>query len=488
MNAYRRKPEWTVTIRRPDYTRSTLVFNNVDEWYNNNSGVSMVQFVSSKRKEGFVAHTDLIEYGYDNTLKNPANPFSLTMVPKQDKNGLSWKDKIRARDVVFISEFGKTRYIGVVTGTGYTMSLDNRGAPQRTVSINGESFGGILQSFNIPMNVYLWYGLGTTAKTENYKFIQALNSKLDEGQTAGDMFNLIKKGFIGVALGAEANGFPALLNKYLELNADNLEVFYPMNIKPFQQNSNTLWQIFRQILPEPIYEIFGRYENEKYKLICRESPFDLKDWNNLKITKLNPLFLLNQNLNDSDAEVFTHFFSQMPNSAFSENEIYANSFLSEISVFDKEKLSIYGYKQLMATFPFFDLDKGKDFSSIKFLKKNSVRLYAWYRNNVEFQSGSITMMTVPDENNEYIKIGERIQYLQGSNNSIEFYVEGINRKMKYPDTMTSTYSVTRGYEYGSKTVTVDSVSVDSPQVRKISQLGRKLVQTEQNALQESGKI
>ncbi len=490
MNTYIRHPEWTVTIRRPDYTQTILTYQIVPEWGNRRFPVSRAEFVSSKERENYLyGYTDLIGYEYDNSISDVSNPFSLTFTPRRDNSGLSWKDKIQESDIVFISEFGKIRYIGIVRKTSYSMSMGQNENPQRSVTIAGESIGGKLKTFNLPMNVYLWYDLGVIAETENEKFTSALNSKLDEGQTLDTIFTSIKDGFFSVAFGSGSTGFPAILNKFFELDTSNLDVFYPMNLKPYQEDANTLWSIYRQILPDPVYEIFGRFEDEKYKLVCRETPFDKENWKSLKITDLNPLYLISHNLNDSDEEVFTHYYSQMPNSAFSENEIYANKSLSEISIFDQDKLSIYGYKQLKASFPFFDLDKGKAFSSKDFLKENSIRLYSWYKNNVEFQSGTITLMTVPDEHNEYINVGERIRYLQGANNSIEFYVEGVKRTMQYPDGgMRSVYTVTRGYEYGDGTVTIDGVTVKTPQVKKISQMGRKLFQIEKDVFQGGDKV
>ena len=489
MNTYVRRPQWTVTIRRPDYTKSTLSYKTVPEWAVIGAPVNRIEFVSSKERENTLyGSTDLIGYEYDNSIRDISNPFSLTLTPIQDRNGLSWKDKIQARDIVFISEFGKIRYLGIVKNTGYSMSLSNE-KPTRSVVISGESIGGLLESFNLPMNAYLWFDKGANAAAENDKFISALNSKVNEDQTLDGIFTSIKDGFISVAFGANATGFSAILNSFFDLNTSGLTAFYPLNLKPYQENSNTLWSIYRQILPDPVYELFGIYKDGKYNLIARETPFDKADWNSLNITDLNPLYLLSQNINDSDGEVFTHYYSQMPNSALSENEVYANNSLSEVSVFDEDKLPIYGYRQLSASFPFFDMDVGKTFTSIEFLKNNSIRLYTWYKNNVEFQSGKITLMTVPDEENEYINVGERIRYLQGANNSIEFYVEGVKRKMTYfPGIMTSEYSVTRGYEYGNGSVTIEGVTVATPQVKKISQLGRKFFQVEKDVFQEGGKV
>jgi hypothetical protein len=232
--------------------------------------------------------------------------------------------------------------------------------------------------------------------------------------------------------------------------------------------------------------MFGKYVEGKYKLICRETPFDLDSWNDLKETAIDPLFLVDQNLSDSDAEVYTHFYSQAPNSSYSQNEAWANAAIDNISVFDNEKLPIYGYRQLAATFPFFDLDKAKDFDSLEFLKYNSARLYAWFHNNADFQSGSITLMTVPDDDDgSYPDIGEKLKYLQGDSGKIYFYIEAVKRRMTYGNRMTSTYTVTRGYEYGTSSVTIGGIRLDTPQVKPITMLGRKIMDAERDVVKKA---
>ena len=483
MRTFRRVPVWTVTIRRPDYTSTSLAYVEVPEWSRGGTKVDKIQFVSAVEKaDGISNYTDCVEYSYENALGNPAGKFSLSLMPRQDSNGLTWADKLEPNDLVSISEFGKVRYIGLVRMRSYSSSMDASGKPSRKVTISGESIGGRLQTFNLPMNTYLWYQATSDADLNNKKFIHALNSNLEEDQTIEKMVTLIIETFLRVVTGRTNGGFQTILNNYFSIDSEDLKVHYPMNIKPFDVNSNNLWSIVKSILPDPIYEVFGRYKNEKYNIVCREVPFDTAKWDGLRITELDPLHLISQNLSTSDGEVYTHYFSQMPNAVFSKNALYASTDLPSVSVFDTEKLGTYGYKEMEAIFPFFNKVKGKNKEYKEFLKENSVRLYAWFKNNLEFYSGTITMMTVPDENNEYISIGERIKYLKGSSNSIEFYVESVKRTMNYPGTMKTTYGVTRGYEYGSETVTVDSVTVNTPQVKKISKMCVKLIQAEKEAL------
>ena len=204
MTVFRRRPEWTVTIRRPLYSATTetnLLYTSVNEWSAIGSPVTSVQFVSNQDKaNGVNIYTSLREYSYENDISSPQGTFSIKLTPEQDGNGLSWKDKIQSRDIVFISEFGEIRYIGVVTGTNYSMSMQG-GKPNRSVSINGMSIGGILQTFNIPMNLYLWYNLGVDPELQNDKLLGALNSKLNQNQSLSSIFSSINDTFFSVNFG-----------------------------------------------------------------------------------------------------------------------------------------------------------------------------------------------------------------------------------------------------------------------------------------------
>lgn len=482
MNVYYRSPDWSVTIQRPDYTSTTLYYKLVPEW----GYYDRVRFVSSSEKAGdATAHTDLISYEYSNSIKDPTGSFSMTFVPRMDSNSYTWKDKIRRRDIVTIKEFDKVRYMGVVRSTGYTMSMSG-GNPSRAIKVSGMSLGGLLADYSVVMNLFLWPQASGDAQTNNEKLVDALNSIVEEDGDLGKTFELIKERFFTVMLGSTTSGFKPIFEEYFDLSIDDLKAKYPMNIQPFQVGENNLWTIFSQILPQPVYEMFGRFEDGKYKLHCRETPFDLNPWNALTESVIDPVYLVSQDLNDSDEEVFTHYFSQTPNSSFSEAEIYADNAINEVSVFDYDLLPIFGYRQLQATFPFLNLDKTKEFNSREFLKYNSARLYAWYRNNADFQSGSVTLMTVPDSDNNYPDIGEKMKYLQGDEGKIYFYIEGVKREMNYPATMTSTYELTRGFEYGSDVVSIGGERLDTPQVRPITSLGKKLMDTEKDIVKEAG--
>jgi hypothetical protein len=467
IQSYQRTPQWEVTIRRPDYTADGLVFEKVDTWSKiGKGGAKDAVFVSNeKASNGFNTFTDLIAYEYSNALNSPEGAFSLTFVPQIDLNGLTWKDKIKKRDLVIIKEFGKVRYIGLVTSTGYSSQM-NGDKPQRTITATGLSLGGILQRFSLPMNVYLWDTKGQTAKSANDSLVAALNSNVNEDQDLSKVLGIITDSFYKVVFSSqEVKGTVRIFKELTEYRPDPTLSMYPQIFSVFQVDSNNLWEIYRSILPSPVYEIFGRFDPDtgKYILVTRETPFDPEDWKELRKTKINNLFLLSHNLNETDNEIYTHFYSTMPNTAFSENENYARADLNQVSRIDTEKMPIYGYKQMQAMFKFYDISKDTGFSPQEMLKRNSDRMYEWFKNNGDFQSGSITMMNVPDSEGKMIDIGERIEYLGG-----EFYVEAYKRSASYPDTMKTDLTITRGFVYDK----------GGNQYGKIPQLGKKIYQAE----------
>ncbi|MDC7221546.1 MAG: hypothetical protein PQJ59_16550 [Spirochaetales bacterium] len=480
MSVYNRRPEWTIVIKRPDYTSESISYKEVPEWSTNAQSKPMsVLFVDSKERESTNAYTDLIGYEYKNSLSDPSGGFSLTLVPREDKNKKTWKDKIDKRDIVFIYEFRKLRYMGFVTGTTYSMAFNN-GKPNRSITISGISLGGILESYNLPMNVYLLNTADSLATFANDEFVNTINSSFSEGDDVNSALDLIREKFLSVSFAGQSSGMSPIFNKYFTTDAGELQYKYPIALRPFQIDTNNLWQIYQSMFPKPVYETFGIYENGVYNLKIREVPFDKADWDDLKSNKLDPATLISQSFSDSDDELYTHYFSGMPLSPLGRNEMYGNQYLESVTVFDDEKFPQYGYRSLEATFPFCDATQIDQSSVLEFLKDNSIRLYDWYRNNSDFQSGKLTVHTLPDDDNDLPQVGEKLSYMKGSAGEIQFYIEEITRKMSVPGSMTTSYSLTRGYEYGKNLITKDGYGFYSAQVQKISVTGLRFKQTEQN--------
>jgi hypothetical protein len=478
MMQYRiRRPEWEVEIRRPDYTAKKISYKNVPEWMNVSylASSDRVYFVSNPSKlNGVNIYDDCIGYSYANSINNPSGEFSVEFVPRLDKNGFTWKDKIKKRDMIFIKEFEKTRFIGVVKTSSYTSQMTEKG-PERSITISGISLGGMIQTLELPMNTYLWDQAGSTAKSTNDSLVAALNSEVQEEQDLSKVLSQITDTFYKVVFNSQdLAGTILWFKEFTEYKIQELKTKYPQIFSVFQVGSNNLWGIYREILPSPVYEIYGTFNTDngiKYQINTRQAPFDPEDWKELKTTIIDPVMLISQELSDSDQETYTHYYSQLTNSGFSQNENYARSDIGTVSTIDSDKIKIYGYKQMSANFKFFKSDE-IDYDAKEFLKTNSDRLYDWYHNNDEFLSGTISLNNVPDKDNKMIDIGEKIKYLTG-----QFYVEGYKRSAKYPEKMTTILNVTRGYEYDSL----------GNQKQPIQKLGMRLQQAEKEAISDNIK-
>lgn len=490
IRAVYRKPQWHVVIKRIDFESTNLSYSSVSNWSKKGVSVQAAEFVSSPERSSLDnVYTDLIGYSYSNSIADPRGEFTLSFVPSADSKGLTWKDKIETMDMVRIYEFGQIRYEGFVKTVDYSSEMAEAG-PRRTVSVTGCSFGGKIQEYNLTLNVYLWYNQGGTADTINSELVSALGSGSDINQPLENILKVINDKFFEVVFGSQTlKGFINWIKQASRFVTGDMRSYYPRLFNVFQVDQNNLWDIYRQILTYPIYEIFGKYNavTRFYEITCRETPFDLESWNNLKITKINPLYLKGHHLSKSDNQVYSHYYSTMPNTTWDENENYASVDLTNTSLFDTEKLWKYGYKQMMANFSFFDKDVGnaQGFNAEDFLRDNSLRMYAWFKNNDKFESGNITLMTVPNESGELIDIGERVKYLGG-----QFYVEGYRRTMNYPGQMLTELSVTRGYIYGEtkleKDGTIQRYSggdiVLTPQVKPIREASKAAKLVEREAL------
>lgn len=467
-----RRPNWEIEIRRPDYTAKKITYKNVPGWMNTPylQSSDRVYFVSDPTKlNGVNIYDDCIGYSYANSISDPTGEFTLQFVPRLDKDGFSWMDKINKRDIVFIKEFGKTRYIGVVRTKSYSSQMTEKG-PERTITIAGISLGGIIQTLTLPMNLYLWDQSGATSNTINDSLVAALNSEIKEEQNLSKVLSLITDGFYKVAFSSqELAGTILWFKEFTEYKTQILKSKYPQIFSVFQVGENNLWGIYREILPSPAYEIIGTFNTDngiKYQIETREAPFDPSDWKNLKMTIIDPIYLISQDISQSDQEVYTHYYAQLANSGFSPNENYMRSDINIVSYLDKDKMKIYGYKQLSVNFKFYKSDD-IEFNAKEMLTNTSKKLYEWFHNNDEFYSGTITLNTFEDDEHKMVDIGEKIKYM-----SAQFYVEGYKRSAKYGERMTTVLNVTRGYEYDSS----------GKQKQEIQKIGTKLYQVEKETL------
>jgi hypothetical protein len=217
----------------------------------------------------------------------------------------------------------------------------------------------------------------------------------------------------------------------------------------FNQGQNSLVEMWKNILPNPVYEIYGYCDRAgKPGIMARESPFDKDTWRLLQATKVNPISLKGYNLARSDEEVYTVFNTWLEGSTMG-HDFYTvvNQYKGEDSavVIDDDKLSIYGYRPLEVAFRGYDRSKNiKDESqdlNQKFKALNE-RVKLWYSRLDDMWSGTVTLTTNFNEPDCNPRIGERLLFLDG-----EFYIKKSDHAWAYGGTPTNTLTVSRGMVY-----------------------------------------
>src|SRR3972149_1097101 len=99
-----RKPDFEIEIRRPNYL--STVYED-----------QLIVTFGSQIAQGY--STACTAYSFTESLSSLDTPFSLSLTLEKDSSGKTWYDKIEKRDLIFIKEYGKIRFVGFVTDRRY---------------------------------------------------------------------------------------------------------------------------------------------------------------------------------------------------------------------------------------------------------------------------------------------------------------------------------------------------------------------------------
>lgn len=455
MRYTKRRPDFAIRVVRPRY-REGRGFDDVG------------YFPSGRVGDNQTVWSDqLLSYSFSEQLASVDTEFTFAVTPELDRNGKSWMDKIRPRDVAVFTEFGVVRYVGVVTRIRYTGRMDD--TPNRSITISGSGIGGILSSFKLLLDQHV-HQYNSTVTTLNDRFRIYLESALKVEDSFRQVMISAYTTFMRLMnvvgdLDSGA-GVGVVLSRYLDYETGidpDIKPQFPMHYTLYSVGANDIWSIWEGMVQRPIHELYGRWnaETDMYQIIFRQAPFNPEDWASLISHDIDPLWVKSVEVGLSDDDIYTFFSSYFPGSGISrEVSMGVAEYAQQIEI-DQDKWAFYGYRPMEMTFKYFDRDYLADFTGTDALAGEMNRMVrGWYEKNAEFLNGTVEMMTVPDA---YVRIGEKIRYLNG-----EFYVEGTSRSWTYGGPMTTTLTVTRGYQYD------DSGEYIGP----IRNLGRSLKRSE----------
>lgn len=431
MKSVMRRFETSVTIVRPDYasdaTESTII-----------------KFVSSPSTKNGESN-DMIGYSFEEAIENVESPFSITILPATDDEGKTWIDKIAPMDLVFFDEFGKTRYCGIVRSVRYVAQMGDTG-PSRNIVVQGYGFGKLLSIFTLPLDYHLWLN-GNTAEVASENLIRELEAS---GKKLREALRTIYKNFMVLTTvndSGVAPGIKVLIDKYIDIDtgiSNDLEAWYDLAIGLYQTGENDIWGIWKSIIPAPIYELFGRWEEntQKYKIIARRAPFDMDDWKSLPAIEAKSIVLTDYTVGRDNSEVKTFFWGSMPGSELDRLETLTLDQYKATRKVNTEKWPIYGYRPMEIVFRYFKRDIDTT-NSEQVLAKAAETMYNWYGKNDELLNGQITIIDADDEKiMKYPRIGEKLSFLGG-----EWYIERTARSWVYGKSPKVTVDITRGYVY-----------------------------------------
>jgi hypothetical protein len=392
--------------------------------------------------EDYKAFSDaMLSYTYTESRKNVDSPFTLTLTPEEDDNGLTWLDKIATFDLVYIEEFGVVRYCGIVHRVRYSSRMGE--GPERTIMVEGNGFGELLKIFQLVMDVKLF--INTPAEIEDLLAKSEFITKADTSlKGAIDFYyNNFKK------ILSERDNKQSALGLLLDEKADfkigeNCDTLLPICQSMYQMGETTLWGILRKIVPDPMYELFGNWdvEKQKYIITARQNPFNGDDWSNLPSCKINPVTLTAYNVGYDDSEVSTVYYGIAPSFGYTNNMVLTVDEIRNGLDVDDIRWKKYGYRPMFVELSFLKRDEIESNAIKNSLGKIGKLLKDWYSNNDRFLSGVISAISYEDKDAKYPSIGCRLEFLGG-----EFYIDEIQRRWNYGTSPTSEIKVIRGGVY-----------------------------------------
>jgi hypothetical protein len=404
------------------------------------------------------AYSKLLGYVFSESVDDLEGSFSFTVENEDvDKDGKTAFDSIPNRSVVKIYEgdLEKPVFVGILRRRHIGAAMTSQGV-KRTVTFMGKSIISCIAEYAVSLDVRI-QGVGdAVSKTKT------LTSKLVDGAaTIKDFMRISWEHFkeVSETAGISTKGIAAIIqnfigdfDKFVTVSGSNQSIFYNIASAFYNESNNLIADIWRNILPKPVYEIFSYCDNGEPKIMARQVPFGGPegggDWNNLNLYIISPISLVSYELNQSDEEVYTTFMSYVAGSARDRKFYMAvnQSGDDDIAVHDIEKQKIHGFKPLEISFIGYDRQgnaRNKDDETLRKALKELNELAAyWYSRLDDMYSGDITICTDFNKPDTNPRVGHRAKFMGG-----EFYINRTDHRWNFGGTPTIKLSVSRGMIY-----------------------------------------
>jgi hypothetical protein len=397
----------------------------------------------------------LLHYTFSESTDDLEGMFSFS-VENDEINRTGGKtvyDLIPVRSVVKIYEGGENpAFIGIIRNRQIRKSMTSQGM-KRTVVFSGKSIISCIAEYTLSLDARI-QGIGDAMSRDMDLTAELARNSLtikDFMKTTWEHFKKVSEN-----AGISTAGIADIINKFIgcdpgtfiRVTGKGQTLRYNVACVFYNAVNNVIADVWRNILPERVYEFFSRCEDGEPRIIARQMPFEPEDWSSLDIYVISPISLTAYDIMQSDEEIYTAFASYIIGSAMEKEFYLAVSQTGDDSTvkYYKEKQKFYGFKPLELYFNGYDrqgnANDEKKADLTEALKALNKMACYWYSRLDEMYSGSLTVITDFNKPETNPRAGCRAGFMGG-----EFYINKADHSWNFGGTPTIKLTVSRGMIY-----------------------------------------
>jgi len=445
------------------------------------------------------------------SISEPSGSWGITLVHRKDKNhpwGQTWYDKIRPMDMAIIqmsryaisSDSAPKVMVGLVDNVRISVSLDQDGAPQRQIVINGRDFGEILETTQI------WYNYDVSQSLLAASFVNSLAFSFEHSTPQNNLlnlpFNLTPGNLIGAIVSSVVNTrMQSIMRRNPAIEKIAQKSFFTDNQGAVHPTTGFGTDIFDtsqflltfqggQNFVGSAHDMLSQYQNSPWcemyvdplvpLLHVRWAPL-MDETGNIPIVgsqqyvnyqvgsyEIDPTDIISMDVGFSSNEIYNFFVTYMQNVSFDgalnvasgyfDNEESGTDIINDLTTglgnpgWVTSKIDEFGLLILEANTTWLSPDAVSAVTQSDMAKGLNTWLVEVFGHNDQLQNGTIVLKGDPN-----IQIGKYAHVLgweatsQGGDTmkSQYFYIESVDHTFQQLQGYTTQLGVTRGQEIGN---------------------------------------
>jgi hypothetical protein len=410
--------------------------------------------------------SNLLGYTFSESVDDLEGAFSFAVENEEaGDDGRTVFDLIPNRSIVKIYEgdLEHPAFVGIIRHRHLGMSMTSQGV-RRAINFTGKSIISCVAEYTVSLDVRIQGVSDAMAKTkdletklaiDNITIADFIKKTWDYFQDVSKELSKLQTGISNTAIADIISDFIGEISDFVTVFGKEQNIRYNIATVFFNQSNNSIADVWRNILPKPVYEIFSYCDKEdgNPKIMVRQVPYGdpdngNNDWSKLPVYLISPISLTAYDLDQSDEEVYTAFASYIIGSAMS-REFYMGvrqTGNDTLARYNPEKVAIYGFRPLEMSFTGYDrqgnIRDEKKNALDEEIKKLNERAAYWYSRLDDMYNGSITICTDFNAPETNPRVGCRARFLGG-----EFYINKTDHTWNFGGTPTIKLTLSRGMVY-----------------------------------------